>query len=496
LNSRSFYFSFNDYADSLAEFIKGKEPNNSFVTAITGNWGCGKTTLMDLTLNRLGDNEYIKVPFNAWRYTKEDAVWRGFFINIISALRKHLLNSDMITYIGWEDNDVETCKGIIDNVEKSLYTAFIKESPGEVSVDTGNLAKTGLKLALKFVPWSDFGVDWIERLFSKKDNNENINEKTIDDKDIENLWGIFRRSVVKRSVEKISSMEQFRLSIEKLLCAVLKGDYKDEFTGQKIRPIMKPLKLIVAIDDLDRCLPEQALEILEAIKLFMDLPGTFFLVAIDSEIVQYGLDLRYKQMEIGRPQIRSKQYTEKMIDLSFSIPSVLEANFIKYITSELPNGKELHSIYDTLKIALQNNLRSWERYSIKAEFNKKVIESLTKRFDNTRNLFEDGNILKVFFKLQCLAYQWPDVFRKIDNIRTYFELERCLQQVPESYYSKDSYGMKPQLGSVSDTNKVPINVWDEMNDIRLVKYIKSDPLVKEINNLDDLNIFFSLDIDK
>ena len=42
-------------------------------------------------------------------------------------------------------------------------------------------------------------------------------------------------------------------------------------------------RLVVFVDDLDRCLPEKAIEILEAIKLFLHVPQTIFVLGMDRE---------------------------------------------------------------------------------------------------------------------------------------------------------------------------------------------------------------------
>ncbi len=44
-------------------------------------------------------------------------------------------------------------------------------------------------------------------------------------------------------------------------------------------------RIVVFVDDLDRCLPANALEVLESIKLFFDLPGFIFVVGLDEQVV-------------------------------------------------------------------------------------------------------------------------------------------------------------------------------------------------------------------
>ena len=57
--------------------------------------------------------------------------------------------------------------------------------------------------------------------------------------------------------------------------------------------LIKEARLIVFVDDLDRCLPEKAIEVLEAIKLFLEVPGVVFVLGMDREVVERGIEARY-----------------------------------------------------------------------------------------------------------------------------------------------------------------------------------------------------------
>lgn len=487
------YFSFEHYARALKDIIEEQDRRNSFVIAVTGTWGTGKTTLLDLTLNGLDEAKFIKVNFNAWRYTKEDAVWRGFFVSILSAFRKQLGDKKYLESIGWGEKERKTCEGLIDETEQSLYSAFVRESPGEVSIDTNSLAQTGLKLALKFVPWGNFGSDIVERLFQKRDKEGKPASENFDAKDIDQLWGVFKRSVVKRQVEKLTSMEQFRTSMERLINAVLCGTVPDAGDAGGLKPIDSPLQLVVAVDDLDRCLPEQALEIFEAIKLFLDLPRSYFIVAMDQDVIQQALNLRYKQGLVENPRIRAEQYTEKMIDLTFSVPSAMEANFKRLVRDELPGGSALLPLYETLKIALPLNVRSWERFATKADFNKKIMKTIFSAGDAATSLSPEVDFM--YMKLQCLAYQWPEVYRKIGSVETYAQLERCALEVPLEKFVKEQGADIAAFVFNNSTNaeQVPSTVWQAITDVSLIKFIRGVPLIKNVVDRRLLRIMFSLD---
>ena len=48
-------------------------------------------------------------------------------------------------------------------------------------------------------------------------------------------------------------------------------------------------QLVVLIDDLDRCLPDTAIETLEAIRLFVFTSHTAFIVAADEAMIEYAV---------------------------------------------------------------------------------------------------------------------------------------------------------------------------------------------------------------
>ncbi|WP_299410592.1 P-loop NTPase fold protein [uncultured Roseobacter sp.] len=74
-------------------------------------------------------------------------------------------------------------------------------------------------------------------------------------------------------------------------------------------------RLVVFVDDLDRCLPENAVEVLEAIKLYLDKGNVTFVIGVEPEVVRDGIRFRYKDNE----SLRDKEYLEKIVQLPFSL---------------------------------------------------------------------------------------------------------------------------------------------------------------------------------
>ena len=61
-------------------------------------------------------------------------------------------------------------------------------------------------------------------------------------------------------------------------------------------------RIVVFIDDLDRIKPAIAVEILETIKLFVDVPNCVFVLALDYGVVSRGLKDKFgiDEQELGR----------------------------------------------------------------------------------------------------------------------------------------------------------------------------------------------------
>jgi hypothetical protein len=104
------------------------------------------------------------------------------------------------------------------------------------------------------------------------------------------------------------------------------------------------LNLLFLIDDLDRCLPEKAVEMLESIKLFLEVPGCAFVLAVDDEMIERGIMHRYRDYRFedddGRGHdsliapISGAEYLEKIVHLPVRVPPLLAGEIRNFIERE------------------------------------------------------------------------------------------------------------------------------------------------------------------
>ena len=74
--------------------------------------------------------------------------------------------------------------------------------------------------------------------------------------------------------------------------------------------------LVVLIDDLDRCLPETTISTLEAIRLFLFLKNTAFVIAADDAMIKHAVRRHFK----GVDDDLVTNYFDKLIQLPIRVP--------------------------------------------------------------------------------------------------------------------------------------------------------------------------------
>lgn len=90
-------------------------------------------------------------------------------------------------------------------------------------------------------------------------------------------------------------------------------------------------KLVVFIDDLDRCTPDTVIDTLEAIKLFLFVDKSAFLICSDERLIRYAVRRRFPEipgqdMEVGR------DYLEKLIQFPVRIPQLSVSEMESYVS--------------------------------------------------------------------------------------------------------------------------------------------------------------------
>ena len=185
---------------------------------------------------------------------------------------------------------------------------------------------------------------------------------------------------VKENAQSITNREQVG---EQTLTELLKPDQLESIylnIPQWIEKItlFEKVNFVFLIDDLDRCLPENTLKMLESIKLFLDVPSCAFVLAVDDDVVERGVVHHYrdylqqnnntivymdkKEVSDDNSQrqelpITGHEYLEKMIQLPMRLPVIDTDNVRKFL--EEHSGNWIEEVDREYK----GELEEWEKFN-------------------------------------------------------------------------------------------------------------------------------------
>lgn len=174
---------------------------------------------------------------------------------------------------------------------------------------------------------------------------------------------VFLKSVTANTV----SLE----SLEKLEQSYLKERQRVESEIRRLRQTLqqeadkiaaKGARLIFFIDDLDRCDPIQIIDLLEAVKLFLDIRHVFIILAVDKEVIDRGIEVKYSKFKFGenRQAALGAEYLEKMVQLPLHLFPLHKTQVRNFITALNPATPVLDHL-DLLERLLSPNPRKIKR---------------------------------------------------------------------------------------------------------------------------------------
>jgi hypothetical protein len=88
--------------------------------------------------------------------------------------------------------------------------------------------------------------------------------------------------------------------------------------------------LVVFVDDLDRCLPTTVIETLEAIRLFVFVKRTAFVISADERLVRHAVQTQYRDLADPARDL-GREYLEKLVQVPIHVPALSRADIATYV---------------------------------------------------------------------------------------------------------------------------------------------------------------------
>lgn len=279
------------HAKLLKEIVLDKSMLPTSI-GIFGNWGYGKSSLMLLMEKEINEEitkqvaeennpRILQVRFNGWQYESYETTKYSLIQVLLDSVEKYL-----------SDN-----RDIFDKLDIILKRI--------------NLLKLGVLLLKKYV-W-----DKIPNAIKSNLPTADDLKKCVGVDDITKFQNEFQNEHTSLFVTK------FRTLLESIV-----EDAKFD-------------SIIVYIDDLDRCSGEKMIECIEAIKLFLNVKNTAFVLGADERMVERAIKEHYPEIEQDKRQIYSpfSDYLEKLIQIPYRLPRLSLKEQYTYILFLLLKSK-------------------------------------------------------------------------------------------------------------------------------------------------------------
>ncbi len=331
------FLNFSGVAGTVAEVIT-QAAGKPISIGISGSWGAGKSSMIKLVRNSIASSDkesphrFIFVQFNAWLYQGYDDARAALLEVIATELQREAER---------QKSDTQKIKELFQRVN---WLRVAKLSEGALALAFG-LPPVGL---------ISRATDVAQRTFSNSrsagDSQRAQAQSEVGD---ENTDGLLKAKPEYSPPKEIKAIrETFEQTLKEL-----------------------KVTLVVLIDDLDRCLPSTTISTLEAIRLFLFLENTAFVIAADDTMIKHAVRQHFGDVEGDLVS----NYFDKLVQVPIRVP---------------PLGTQEVRAYLILLFVEQSKIAPEEKESIR----QSICDQLAKSWRGehvdrafARNLFKDSD---------------------------------------------------------------------------------------------------------
>lgn len=338
------FLNFTGVADTVAEIIYQAD-GRPISIGVSGSWGVGKSSMIKLIRRALTDRmmiakpvgeedgpEFLFVDFNAWLYQGYDDARAALMETIATALEQEA---------GKRKKGLDKAKEFLQRVN---WLRAAKLAAGSAIALAAGLPPVGL--------WGE-----LFRLGKKARAGEvdggviGEMEKAAEEagEAVAGLW------MPKEGSSPPKEIQALRDCFEQAL-------------------IEMGVTLVVLIDDLDRCLPETTISTLEAIRLFLFLENTAFVIAADDAMIKHAV----KRHFAGIDDDLVTSYFDKLIQVPIRVPPLGTQEVRAYMMLLfLENSGLPEKVRDHIRTRVSEQLRlTWQGKRVDSAFMRTLHDEL------------------------------------------------------------------------------------------------------------------------
>ena len=263
-------------AENLTALLESTE--ESIVLSVNAPWGMGKTTFIKMWQKYLEERGYFCIYFNAWK--------------------NDFAEKPLISFIAEIEGQIS------DKFASSGLKEKIKSNVQLLKTFGGKLISSSIPLATKI-----------------------ITSGLVKNEDIASFIEEFTKNQIQEFQESRVAIEDFKKSLQGLTSKVA-----EEIEGAKP-------SIIFFVDELDRCRPSYAIELLENVKHLFDVAGIHFVLGVDRS------QLSHMVRTIYGSEMDADGYLRRFIDYEYQLPLPTRNAFCLFLYREF----KLANVFDKRK---------------------------------------------------------------------------------------------------------------------------------------------------
>jgi hypothetical protein len=275
----------------LDRYIRLPE-EKGFVLALSAEWGFGKTFLIDKWAKSLAQRGYPVVSFDAWAndFTPEPLV--AFVSQVDKSLRP--IVSKVPAAVKLLDSAINKAKVLWKPTAKVLLQIVAKKMANFTLEEIRDL----------------FDAQYGDDVDADKAHGGKDADKVVEMRKVAEALKQVYDSSLKQHSDKQTAIASFRINLGLLV--------KQIGAATEIS-----LPLFIFVDELDRCRPDYAIELLEGIKHLFGVPGVYFVVSLNLE------QLGESTKSIYGASFAGHRYLKRFFDIEFKLPEPDDRLFAK-----------------------------------------------------------------------------------------------------------------------------------------------------------------------
>jgi len=335
---------FRDVAVGLAQFLRNPKTAPPLTVAISGRWGSGKTSIMKMTETELRREQYPTVWFNAWHHRQETSMLAALLVQVRAKVSLPWMSKEGLPFrlkLVWKRFNSATFPRwklalAIMAMSLGIGYAYVNREP--------------------FYSVADTTTHYVDKHLLGEPGPAMAHDKKAEPSDwlILTLFGTATFKVVSflRGAAKVFPV--FALDPTKLLTQLTENPKPVDLTEQlgfrtqfarEFREALESLesalgqRLVIFIDDLDRCQPQHVIEVLETVNYMVSSGPCIVVFGIAEEEVRHYVGLHFREVansmakdpnskEGGRRlppgvpgQLKfASRYLEKLINVEIRVP--------------------------------------------------------------------------------------------------------------------------------------------------------------------------------